>query len=855
MGEVYKARDARLDRFVALKVLATATLQDPERKRRFVQEARAASALNHPSIVTIYDIGNDDGVDYLAMEMIPGKPFNQLISRNGLSLGEILRYGAQIADALSKAHAAGIVHRDLKPANVMVTPEGLVKVLDFGLAKLVEHGAMEDSATRSMALTDKGTIMGTAAYMSPEQAEARPTDCRSDIFSLGAMLYEMATGQHAFQGASPMATLTAVLRDEPKPVSQLTSGLPQELSRIISRCLRKDPDKRFQHAADVKVALEELKEESQSGDLPSPVASKPVPRSWRWVAAVVLLAAGGVAGYFIIGKVSHGPVEKMLAPVPLTSYPGEQITPSFSPDGNQVAFSWNGDNQDNYDIYVKLIGSGTPLRLTTDLARDFLPQWSPDGRNIAFLREISGDRVAVMLVPPLGGPSRKVAEFYSLVRIRTLASLCWTSDSRSLVVSAAVSAADTNRLLLVSVDTGDVRALTNPSSQEADLSPAISSDGNTLAFSRFTGSARHLFTVSLTKDHQLRGEPRELPAGEPSSGPAWSADGSEIIFASGVTHTSQSLYRVAASGVSQRIPLSEAGRGVDSPAVALHGHRLVYEHFFQDTNIWAASLDVRKNGLEKSFPSSGQEVFPQYSPDGKKVAFHSDRGGTVQIWTCNLDGSGCLQLTSMAGSSQGTPRWSPDGHRISFDSNTNGFHIYTVNAEGGKLRQMTFGTGIDIIASWSHDGRWIYFGSTRSGRFEIWKMPSGGGEPLQVTQNGGTAALESPDAKTLYYTKQNGSDGIWKMPVEGGPEVQVVKAIWRYNFALTNKGLYYTPPRSANGSSSVQLLDFRTGVTSQVAKIEKPVDLGLAISPDETELLFAQVDVSGTNLMLIENFH
>ncbi len=855
MGEVYKARDARLDRLVALKVLAPATVQDPERKRRFVQEARAASALNHPSIVTIYDIGNDNGVDYLAMEMIPGKPFDQLIPRNGLGLGEILRYGAQIADALSKAHAAGIVHRDLKPANVMVTPEGLVKVLDFGLAKLVEQDDPEDSATRTIALTEKGTIMGTAAYMSPEQAEARPTDCRSDIFSLGALLYEMATGQHAFQGASQMATISAVLRDEPKPISEITAGFPQELSRIVSRCLRKDPDKRFQHAADVRVALEELKEESESGKVASSVAAKPALRRWRWAAAVALLAAASIAGYFFIKKVGSASAERMLAPVPLTSYPGEQVAPSFSPDGNQVAFSWNGDNQDNYDIYVKLIGPGTPLRLTTDLARDFVPQWSPDGRNIAFLRELSADRVAVMLVPPLGGPNRKIAEFYSQVRIRALASLCWTSDSRSLIVSAAVGAADSNRLLLVSVDTGEVRALTNPPPQEADLSPALSPDGDTLAFARFTGSARRLLAVSLTADHQLRGEPRELRAGEPNSALAWTADGQEIIFASGATHTSQSLYRIAASSGSQRIPLSEAGRGVDSPAVAFHGHRLAYEHFFQDTNIWAASLDGRKNSLRKPVPSSGQDVFPQYSPDGKKLAFHSDRGGTVQIWTCNLDGSGCLQLTSMAGSSQGTPRWSPDGHRISFDSNTNGLHIYTINAEGGKLRQMTFGTGIDIIASWSHDGRWIYFGSTRSGRFEIWKVPSGGGKPVQVTSNGGTAALESPDAKTLYYTKKNGSDGIWKMPIEGGPEVQIVKAIWRYNFAVTNKGLYYTLPRSANGSSSVQLLDFRTGVTSQILKIEKTVDLGLAISPDESELLFSQLDVISTNLMLIENFH
>ena len=208
----------------------------------------------------------------------------------------------------------------------------------------------------------------------------------------------------------------------------------------------------------------------------------------------------------------------------------------------------------------------------------------------------------------------------------------------------------------------------------------------------------------------------------------------------------------------------------------------------------------------------------------------------------------------LAGTSQGTPRWSPDGRQISFDSNTNGYQIYTVNADGGRPRQMTTGQGINIIASWSHDGRWIYFGSKRTGRFEIWKMPSAGGEPVQVTRDGGTAAVESADGKTLYYTKNNGPDGIWRMPVEGGPEVQVVKAIWRYNFAVTNKGIYYTPPRSSNGSSSVQFLDFKTEATTQIATIEKTVDLGLAVSPDEREVLFAQIDVGGTNLMMIENF-
>jgi Tol biopolymer transport system component len=400
-----------------------------------------------------------------------------------------------------------------------------------------------------------------------------------------------------------------------------------------------------------------------------------------------------------------------------------------------------------------------------------------------------------------------------------------------------------------------VKTLTTPPPQEADLNPALSPDSHSLAFQRFDGSVRHLLTASVAADYHLRGEPRELPAGDANSGPAWTVDDQDIVFESGTTHASQALYRIAESGRSSREPLAEAGQGVDSPAVAPQGHRLAYEHFFQDTNIWAAPVGDRKAALEKRVPSSGREVFPQYSPDGKKMAFHSDRGGTVQVWTCNVDGSDCVQLTSMAGTTQGTARWSPDGRQISFDSNASGSHVYTIKAEGGEPRQMTFGPGVNIAASWSHDGRWIYFGSTRSGRFEIWKMPSGGGEPVEVTHNGGIAALEAPDGKTLYYTKKDGEDGIWKMPVAGGPEVQVVKAIWRYNFAVTDKGIYFTPPRSGNGSSSVQFLDFKTQSTTEIAKIEKTVDLGLAVSPDEREVLFAQIDVSGTNLMLIENFH
>jgi eukaryotic-like serine/threonine-protein kinase len=271
MGVVYKARDTHLDRFVAIKVLPPQKIADAERKRRFVQEAKSASALNHPNIITIHDIASDDGLDFIAMEYVPGKALNQLITRKGLPLAETLRYAIQIADALATAHAAGIIHRDIKPGNVMVTgaPErsGFVKVLDFGLAKLTDKGDSNDGEfTASMRQDDtpasgEGSIVGTVSYMSPEQAEGRKVDARSDIFSFGALLYEMVTGRRAFQGDSRLSTLSAILREEPKPASEVVEGLPREMERIITRCLRKSPERRFQAMPDLRVALEELKEE------------------------------------------------------------------------------------------------------------------------------------------------------------------------------------------------------------------------------------------------------------------------------------------------------------------------------------------------------------------------------------------------------------------------------------------------------------------------------------------------------------------------------------------------------------------------------------------------------------------
>jgi serine/threonine protein kinase len=430
MGQVYKARDTRLDRIVAVKVLSTDKIADPERKQRFRQEAKAASSLNHPNIITIYDIGSENGIDYLAMEFVAGKTLDQLTPRNGMRIGDLLGYAAQAADALAKAHQAGIVHRDLKPSNVMVSSEGLVKVLDFGLAKLTQPATGEDAETKTMAaLTSDGTIVGTTYYMSPEQAEAKPLDGRSDVFSFGTMLYEMATGQRPFHGGSQVAVLSAILREEPKAIGELRPDVPAELTRVITRCLRKDPARRFQHMDDLKVALDELKEESDSGKLSASsvgAAVAPATPSGKkriWIAAgAALLLAVAIAGWRFNRGAPSAP-DAPFQPVPLTSYRGNENYPSFSPDGNQVAFSWDSEKEGLPDIYVKLIGPGAPLRLTSSPEDSYSPKWSPDGRSIAFLRGNSDDKFLVIVVPALGGPERKVGSYTSPSRLRSCAAV------------------------------------------------------------------------------------------------------------------------------------------------------------------------------------------------------------------------------------------------------------------------------------------------------------------------------------------------------------------------------------------------------------------------------------------------
>jgi Tol biopolymer transport system component/tRNA A-37 threonylcarbamoyl transferase component Bud32 len=409
MGVVYKAEDLKLKRQVALKFIPEELAENRVALERFRREAEAASALNHPNICVVHDIDEAAGRPFIAMEYVAGRTLDHLIGRKGLKLLDALRFSIQITDALAKAHAAGIVHRDLKPSNIMVTEDGLVKVLDFGLAKLTEKPERGDEAATRQATerpqTEEGTIVGTVAYMSPEQAEGRQVDPRSDIFSFGSVLYEMLTGQRAFHGESKVSTLAAILHKDPTPTSEVAATVPAELERIVARCLRKDPQRRWQTMSDLKIALQEVKEESESGKLAAIAPSRTRTRRWVWLVAAGLGVAAMATGIAVWRTRPPPPVIELRLER-FTVDPGITDTPAISPDGKLVAYASDRSGEGNLDIYVQHISVGQPNRLTHHEADDYDPTFSPDGSQIVFRSERDGG--GLYITETLGGTERKL---------------------------------------------------------------------------------------------------------------------------------------------------------------------------------------------------------------------------------------------------------------------------------------------------------------------------------------------------------------------------------------------------------------------------------------------------------------
>jgi Tol biopolymer transport system component len=853
MGCVYKASDTRLGRVVAIKTV------NEEFSGRFQREAQAISSLNHQHICTLHDVGEFEGRPFLVMEYLEGATLQQIIGgRKPMPMAQLQHLASQIAGALEAAHARGIIHRDIKPGNIFVTAAGDAKVMDFGLAKHV--GAPVSSAgtgAATEALTDTGTAIGTVAYMSPEQARGEELDARTDLFSLGAVLYEIATGVAPFAGKSTALIFDAILNKTPEPPVRVRPEIPPQFEQIIYTALEKHRALRFQTAGEIRSALRRLERDSSAGRAAaSALASatmtpeaKPRKRSRRW-----LWAAGAIAvvlsAVFLIWRWREGGTAEGVAPIPLAADSGNQSVPSFSPDGSKVAFAWNVEKENTSNIYVKQIGVlGSPVRLTA--AGGFAPAWSPDDRWIAFRRSQKGSE-AIMLIPSVGGAERRLAE------VRGGAGLAWTPDGKWLAFSEEDSPG-MDSLWAISVETGERRRLTtfakaalsaeNPlgDSWLGDSWPSFSPDGRSLAFARMpTPFSLKLFVLSLTKALQPNGEPtpvsdRKYPF---ITGIAWTADGRELVYSAGSVSY---LWRIPVSGGSpKRLAYQPSAL---NPVISGTPPRLAYGFATDNRNIWR--LDVRTRERTQLIASPYTSSRPQYSPDGRKIAFQSLRSGTVEVWTCDAaDGTSCLQVSKFDGPLCGSPSWSPDGRWLALDSYVDGnSQIYIIAADGGAPRRITNDRAVDMVPTWSRDGRWIYFASDRTGRYEIWKTSKDGGDAVQVTRSGGYSyALESPDRKYLYYTKP-GQPGIFRIPVDGGEEMQVVANATGFVFGVTSRGLYFHVP------GKIEFLDTASNkISTLVTSDTVAPTFGLAVSPDDSYITWSQIDKASHNLMLVDGF-
>lgn len=572
------------------------------------------------------------------------------------------------------------------------------------------------------------------------------------------------------------------------------------------------------------------------------------------ILGVAIMALAGFAWWRWRSRPAPEGANRAYTIVPFTSYPGSEGQAAFSPDGNQIAFVWNGPKADNKDIYVKIVGTSTPLRLTTDPAEDVGPAWSPDGRFIAFTRLSRAGNV-IYIVPAIGGPERRL---YTMADTTSweYSGLTWSNDGKNLIFPDRLSHDSPSALFSLSLDTLSRTRLTSPPpSWDGDWTPVMSPDGARIAFIRSPeGSVRDVYVMDAAG-----GAPRRLTHdARLVVGVTWTSDSQSVVFSSN-REGEFALWKVpAAGGAIERVAAGEENSY--SPAISRKGNLLAYSHGTGKWDIVRVDLksSARKVLIDQLLSSNEQDSAPQFAPDGKRIAFQSWRSGSQEIWICSADGSGPVQLTSFGGALTGSPRWSPDGRQIAFDSRPDGrAHIYLTSPDGGIPRALTSGSYNDIVPSWSPDAKVIYFGSNRNGGYQIWKIAAGGGSPQQLTTQGGMIALASPDGQWVYYSKPQAS-GLWRIPVEGGAEQQVLtnpRDGFQGYWALTKDGIYYL--NSSGTRSSIDFAGYAApdrDVRLHLLDNEPTLLSGLSVSPDGRWLIYADMAEAGSNITLVENF-
>jgi eukaryotic-like serine/threonine-protein kinase len=832
MGIVYKARDTLLDRPVALKLLPPELVKDPDRVRRFVQEAKSASALNHPHIITIYEIGeeplcdssestpekevgkaNGDSetgprfVHYIAMEFINGDTLRAKINRDKADLKRLLELMVQVADGLSKAHAFSIVHRDLKPENIMVTEDGYAKVLDFGLAKLIEADKlaagddMLEAETVMMSRTLPGMALGTVGYMSPEQVQGKPIDQRSDIFSFGCILYESATGRKPFDGDSLIDSLHKIVYAPAPPIREINPDIPAELQRIIRKCLSKAPDERYQSIKDIAIDLRDLLREYDSlppvsaiypsvssphhsfasgSPLPSGAVSgivQPASRNSRaWIALAISAVALFAVAFAFFKIVSHkssdanpGPPFQNMKVTRLTSN-GKSSGATISPDGKYVVHSITEAGKES--LWVRQVAASSNVEIVPPAEVDYRgATFSNDGNFVYFVMIEKSRLIGVLYqIPVLGGSPKKIIEDVD-------SPISFSPDGARFVFMRNMINPSESRLLIANADGTGERELATRKPPQRYSSPAWSPDGKTIACSVIDGSQMSVIDVRVED-----GAERPITTEKwPFVGRiGWFPDNRGLaMIAADQTSRLRQIWRLSYPGGETRRITNDLN-DYSGMSVTADGKSLAVTQSDALTNLWIAPRSDPARASQITF-GAGKYSQLSWTPDGK-IVYGAMGSGSGDIWIMDADGGNQKQLTSNAGVNI-YPAVSPDGRYIVFNSNrgsaSNILNVWRMNSDGSNPKQLTQGSG-ELGCSVTPDGQWVVYSSNEAfGKQKLWKVSIDGGEPVQLSENTTALPAVSPDGKQVACIYWEGllesPFGIGVIPIEGGAPAKFFK--------------------------------------------------------------------------------